>query len=393
LLLAAGPARAADTIVQVPLTGLLDGRTVSTFIGGKIAPWTDGSGIDHGGADDGYQTQAVSKFLNQNTKALPDDGTFPANARHPEVVLHFSNAAASTDLQTHPMKGAATFAFPVPSATYRKLFLFVTSAEGSSAVTVTMTYADATTDTRVITLPDYFNNVDTTEIFMLATDLGKWKRDGSVVEANHHNLDGLELNPAPAKTLTSVKISKTAGGYMVFWGATGIATSAVVIPDGGAAGMGGGNGDGGAGTSGGAGTGGGAAGTSGAAGTNGAAGMNGAAGTNAAAGTNGAAGVGAAGVSGAAGIGAAGVTGTAGATGTAGTSGAAGVSGAAGSTGTAGMSHPMSPPGATDGGGCSCRASSGDAPMGSFALMGLLALFVFTSPRRAGRARRPKAGG
>src|SRR3954453_9322263 len=148
------PAHAADTTVQVPLPGLLDGRTVSTLTGGKVVPWTAGAGVDGGGNGNGYMTAAASKSLGQNVKALPDDGVFPANTRHPEVVLHYSNTADATAPQTHPVKGASSFMFAVPNATYSKMFLFATSAEGSSAIKVTMTYADATSDIVNITVPD-----------------------------------------------------------------------------------------------------------------------------------------------------------------------------------------------------------------------------------------------
>jgi MYXO-CTERM domain-containing protein len=52
-----------------------------------------------------------------------------------------------------------------------------------------------------------------------------------VAEMNHHNLTGLEIHPMAGKTLTSVQIDKTAPGYFVFWGATGIATG--LVDDGG----------------------------------------------------------------------------------------------------------------------------------------------------------------
>jgi MYXO-CTERM domain-containing protein len=190
-------------------------------------------GIDGGGAADGYMTAAASKFHNDppTLKALPDDGKFAANARHPDVTLHFSNDADAASQQTYWVKGMGTFTFPVPAATYSKMFLFLTSSEGSSALKVTLTYADATTDPSNINLPDYYLDVSPTDpvLFNLASDLPKWTKTNAVAESNHHNLTGVEIHPAVGKVLSSIKVDKGANGYLVFWGATGVATSAVDI--------------------------------------------------------------------------------------------------------------------------------------------------------------------
>jgi len=221
----------ADQTVQVPLANFMTARAVTTLTGGKLVPWT--MGIDGGGAADGYMTAAASKFHNDpaNLKALPDNGTFAADARHPEVVLHFSNDADATSQQTYWVKGAGNFTFPVPTATYSKMFLFLTSSEGASALKISLTYADATTDVSNLSLPDYYMDVSPTDpvLFNLAADLPKWTKTGTVAETNHHNLTGVEIHPAAAKMLSSIKIEKSAAGYLVFWGATGVATSAVDI--------------------------------------------------------------------------------------------------------------------------------------------------------------------
>jgi MYXO-CTERM domain-containing protein len=358
----------ADTTVQVPLGALLDGRTVATLTGGVVVPWTLGSGVDGGGGGNGYMTMAASKSLGQNVKALPDDGMFPANTRHPDIALHFSNAADATSQQTHPVKGATNFSFAVPVATYSKMFLLVTSSEGSSAIKVTLTYADATTDVVNITVPDYFNDVSATDpvVFILYGDMAKWGHDNKVAEQNHHNLDGVEVHPSATKMLTNIRVDKTANAYLDFWGATGIATSAVVMPDGGTSGANdaGTNADaspdGGGGSS--------TAGTGG-----------GAAGTNGAAGASGAAGTGAAGTSGP-------TTGGAGtaapATGEAGTSGGAAGSTATGFGGSGAAGTRAS--GSSSSSGCSCR-TSGDGAAPPFAAAALLGLVIAWRGRRRAR--------
>jgi hypothetical protein len=90
-------AAAGDTVVQVPCDGLIDGRTVSTFTAGAVVPWVAGHGVDGDGDNDGYVTAAVEAELVKQGKtvggvagkALPDDGLFPMDARHPAIQLHF----------------------------------------------------------------------------------------------------------------------------------------------------------------------------------------------------------------------------------------------------------------------------------------------------------------
>lgn len=224
--LSPAPAR-ADTTVQIPVASILNCRPVTTFTGGKISTWT--IGIDGNGNSDGYLTAAASAFMgDKGLKSLPDSGIIHADARHPEVVLNYSDAD-SARFQGRYVRGTGDFAFAVPEAKYSKLFLFFTSSEGASTLSIDLTYADATIETKPVTLPDYFDFIPATDtvLFNLVADLPKWNKTNVVAERTHHNLDGIELHPSPAKTLASVKVSKTAKAYLVFWGATGIATSPV----------------------------------------------------------------------------------------------------------------------------------------------------------------------
>lgn len=154
-LLALEGVAAADQVVQIPVDSLLTGRAVSTFTGGVVVPWT--VGVDR---NDGLMTVAAVAFLKQTGVALPDDGVFPADARHPEVVRHFSNAAPATSPQNHYVEGVGGFEIAVPHATYSKMFLFMTDAANGatptgSPVTITMVYSDATTTMISVNWPDY----------------------------------------------------------------------------------------------------------------------------------------------------------------------------------------------------------------------------------------------
>lgn len=242
--LRASTALAADTVVQVPLTGLLDARSVTTVDNGQLVVWT--LPTDGGGLQNAFITIAGAKLKGApDGHALPDDGHFAANARHPEVVLAFSNAASAMAPQTHLVPVSGMFTFAVPSATYSKLFLFFNGAAGGTTLKCTLTYSDASSEVQNASVPDYYADISATDpvIFNLATDLAKWDKASKVTEAGHHNITGVELHPTAGKTLTGVKVERGPNGYLVFWGATGVATGPVVgaggAGAGGAAGAGG----------------------------------------------------------------------------------------------------------------------------------------------------------
>jgi hypothetical protein len=336
VILLSGAARAADTVVQVPVDGLIDGRTVSTFTGGAVVPWGAGQGVDGDGNADGYVTTAVEAELVKQGKtvggvagkALPDDGLFSMDARHPAIQLHFSNAADKASPQTHQLyiaKGMQSFQLPVPAATYSKMFLLITASEGPAALTLTLNYAGgAQPVVTKLMLPDYGVGgapQNDAVFFNLIAGMRKWSASNQEGDGPSHTITGIELTPAATNKLTGIGVEKTNGSHVVFWGATGIATSAVDIGGGGGSG--------------------------GAAGAGGAAGSAGAAAGAAAGG---------AATAGAATGGAAGTGGTASAGGTSALAGAAGSAnaGQAGSMATAGGSSAGSTPSATssDSGGC-----------------------------------------
>jgi len=227
----------ADTTVQIPLAGVLDARSVTTLTAGQLVVFT--LPTDGGNLQNAFATKAVALKQGKPVEnALPDDGKFPADTRHPEVVLHFSNDADAASPQTHLIKTGDMMMFPVPTATYSKLFLFFNGAAGGTLVTVTLNYADGM-EMKTATIPDYYADVPVTDpvVFTLAGNLAKWDRNTAINEANHHNISGAEFAPMAGKMLTSVQVSKSAMGNLVFWGATGIATSDVAV--GGAGGSGG----------------------------------------------------------------------------------------------------------------------------------------------------------
>ena len=226
-MLASGAAASADQTVQIPIDALLNGRSVSTLTQGAVVPWVDG--VDQ---NDGLMTTAAEMSLHQSGTALPDDGVFPADNGYPEVALHFSNAAPATDKQIFYLHGTGTFDFAVPPGNYTRLFLFLLSSFGDSPLTVTMTYADATTTAQSFTLPDWGTGAplpkDPPIFFNLISGMHKWDKQDDSVDTPSHTITGVELAPAADKTMTKVHVDKpNAGQYLIFWGATGVATNVV----------------------------------------------------------------------------------------------------------------------------------------------------------------------
>jgi hypothetical protein len=169
---------------------------------------------------------------------------------HPAVVLHFSNAAPATSPQAHNVhSGAAqTFQFAVPQATYSNVYLFMTSSEGAAPLTITMTYSDATTSMTNFNLPDYGTGapLPTTPpiFFNLISGMHKWTAANAQVDTPGHTITGVTLTPTAGKQLTGIQVAKAMGGqYLVFWGATGNATSPVSLDAGTPAGDAGGSAD------------------------------------------------------------------------------------------------------------------------------------------------------
>jgi uncharacterized membrane protein YgcG len=224
----------ADTVVQIPIDALLNARPVSTLTNGAVVTWSPTQGVDGNGGADGFVTVAVMTKLNQMGVALPDDGTFAANAMHPAVVLHFSNAAPATSFQAHNIHGGAAqnFQFAVPQATYSNVYLFMTTSEGAAPLTITMTYSDATTSMTNFNLPDYGTGapLPTTPpiFFNLISGMHKWTAANAQIDTAGHTITGVTLSPTAGKQLTGIQLAKAMGGqYLVFWGATGVATSPV----------------------------------------------------------------------------------------------------------------------------------------------------------------------
>jgi len=208
----------APPAVQIDVKSLLNARVVTTFSDGKVVPLAialDGAG--------GVATAAAAQALGiDNPHTVPDDGHFPANADHPDVVLNFSDADGSGP-QVRRMGPPDDFAFDVPPNNYAKMFLFFTSgAAGPAPLAFTLTYQDGSSEVHNEVCPDWWTELKgpDKDVIYLAANLAKFGTKNKVLEKDHHNIWGLDIHPDPSKVLVKVAVHKTKP-LVCFWGATG----------------------------------------------------------------------------------------------------------------------------------------------------------------------------
>jgi hypothetical protein len=225
---AAGPQAAkAPEAVQVDVKDLLNARVVTTVTDGKV----NNLKIDIDGAGGHCTMHAAELLKTKDPHALPNDGKFAANDKHPEVVLNYKDGDGEAN-QARRVTGEGTFTFAVPEKKYSQMWLWVTSGQGPSDIHTELTYKDGTSETRDIQVPDWFweltpnakdAKMDDKNRCNLAVDLGKWSKEGPMIasEPRHHFIHGVDATPNPAKELVKVTVKKDKGGLMCFYGATG----------------------------------------------------------------------------------------------------------------------------------------------------------------------------
>lgn len=217
-----GPALMPDPhVVQIDVGKVLNARTVTTFSAGLLIPYS--CSIDGVGS---VATKAAADALKlPDGHTLPDDGNFPSNACHPQVVLNYSNVDGDgNQVRSSPLKD--DYSFGVPSRKYARMLLFFAGA-GSPALHITLTYKDGSAENRRIVLPNAQQVIDTTtgkDCFYLARNLANWSLDSQIYGQAQHNILGFDVQPSAKKVLTRVEVHKEMG-IVSFWGATGVTSN------------------------------------------------------------------------------------------------------------------------------------------------------------------------
>ena len=210
--------KADKKVIQVDVSAILNARPITTLTKGALVTWT--TGIDK---DNGYLTMSAAAFINdKDPHALPHNPLFPASQSHPEILLHYSDEDG-TNNQARCIPDSGEFAIKVPVHTYADLFLSLTSSYGASSLQFELTYKDGV-ELRNFVLPDWFKDIpdNDPDFSYVAHNMGKWGNKNNLQEKDHHNIDALNIHPNPKRMLTSIKLRKLPGGYLLFWAATGV---------------------------------------------------------------------------------------------------------------------------------------------------------------------------
>jgi len=207
--------------IQFDVKSLLNARMITTWSNGKLVSWN--KGVD--GTWSGLATRSAADLMGSKDKiALPNDGTFEANAFHPKVVLNFSDADATGNQVRFTDKNISdSYSFPVAENCYSNISLFFMSAFGSSDITVEITYSDKTFQLKKYTIEDWAWRIDENETkYFLAANMAKWGNAYTELEKDSHYLMGVNIQPDITKKVIKITVNKPASeSTFSFWGATG----------------------------------------------------------------------------------------------------------------------------------------------------------------------------
>ena len=117
------------------------------------------------------------------------------------------------------------FTFNVPVAVYTQLQIYATGGNGGSTINYTLTYADSSTSSSTLALPDWCLGTLGGGQYAL---VGVYRvQNGDALNGENPqdicNIYALDLNPDTGKALSSVTFADTGGSsttYLVFYGAT-----------------------------------------------------------------------------------------------------------------------------------------------------------------------------
>jgi hypothetical protein len=209
--------------IQISVSSILTIDTVATSGTGGTTVLPIGALTSMDGSGYDFYTAAVATD-NAVSGGLPANGLFAASGtQNPVVQLHFddpSTAANSLLLNGPSPNNAEAFSFSVPAFAYAGLQIYGTSTEGTSTLSVTLTYSDTTTGSTSFTIPDWGTNAASGSVFVLAGDLGRLG-SGTYEQNYAFALYGANLSPDGTKSLVSVAVTHTGTGRYVFYGATG----------------------------------------------------------------------------------------------------------------------------------------------------------------------------
>ena len=192
---------------------------VTTATGGASITPLDGTG---GGADSAFITQSAVNALDAGANVgLPDNAYFPSTgANIPNVQLSWTNAANVNNTILFSSSTNATASFPVPTAMYDQLQIYVAVVNGGTNLQVALNYSDLTSTTSTISVPDWCQGPGTGQFQLIAVPRLNIATNTLNVTCG---IVAINLNPNSAKSLISVSLTDQGSGNeaTAFYGATG----------------------------------------------------------------------------------------------------------------------------------------------------------------------------
>jgi hypothetical protein len=210
-----------NPVVQVNIGKLLNTRVVTTEAKGQLQ-LADHS-LDRGRDSVLITRSAMEVAQSGQLNPLLDPGFFPANAEHPDVQLPYGVAGAGPQVHQSTDRTEA-YVIPVPPKHYAQMQLFFISAAGPTPISVTLQYADGSTEVRETMVTDFYflPKTDVKDWFVLAEGFGKVNLRAKMTEQTHHYIHGYNLNPDAGKVLRQIEVTKKdSGSVLNLFGATG----------------------------------------------------------------------------------------------------------------------------------------------------------------------------
>jgi hypothetical protein len=214
------PATSFAKPLQIDASSLFNANSVvTTAVGGMALTPMDGSGVTN---NDDFPTQSAVRALNDAGQGLPDDAFFLSNGTTiPNVQLGWNNTRNVANSIVLSSTATTAFTLEVPPAPYSHVQLYATGGGGGSTIDYTLTYADSSTTSSTLSLPDWCLGATGSGQYVLVS-VDRVQNGNSFSGGLLCHIFALELNPDTGKSLTSIRFSDTGGtsDYFIFYGAT-----------------------------------------------------------------------------------------------------------------------------------------------------------------------------
>jgi len=232
--LAAAPA-SAQLIVQFDVTSAFNADVIVNTDPDPPTPFDeDNDPIDDPGAGGNFAllTQSAAAVGCPTPVGLPDNGSFAANADHPNVQLAYNNASSGNNARRSPSFSTDTYSFNVLAAMYFDVHLFFTAGNGTAQASITLNYSTGAPVTTSFIVQDWFNT-PLAPNYALFDGGDRIPPDAPFTceDSNTTAIFGRSFAADPTRILQSVTIQRTDVGtaVMSFFGATGLAVFPVEL--------------------------------------------------------------------------------------------------------------------------------------------------------------------